>query len=128
MTSVYDLPHSREYPIVVPAGTTIVCAEPVCDAWCLKDLLGKMPVSVEYLDLSHDGVITVEKQGHSSRATAPEETKAVIVELISSMPNLRQIAYCGYYCGFEEELIEVVKGYPNINLVKAKKQTRPVFY
>lgn len=120
---VYQLPSSLKKTIKPKSGTTIVSARATDCPFGLVDLLGKLPESVEYLDLGHDGIVTIKswdklQSNESEPQCSRQEAIDVIKQLISGLPNLRKITYCGYYCQFEDELETVLAEYPYIILDK----------
>ena len=108
----YELPSSTKKAINIPSDTAIVYAVATECPFGLIDLLDKLPESVEYLDLGHDGITSLTRCKGSNEwrtGTSKQETVDVIKNLLHGLPNLRKISICHYYCEFKEELKSVLK-------------------
>lgn len=88
-----DYPQSEKHWVdnidSIPNGKKCIVFSDCDNKYFWNDLI-KLPKSVEYIYLGHDGVI-------SFLGVTIEEINHVIEQILKALPNLFWIEYCGYY-------------------------------
>lgn len=103
--------------IAPPEGTEALVFPPcssdrVGSAWV--ELPENLTKSIRVLDLGHDGVIWGIRSETSDRDEDKKKwsDETACRTVLSSLPNLEKVYYCGYYSQIDYE--KVAKDYPNI--------------
>lgn len=84
----------------IKEGVTSLSFDTVNYGTYVSHLVGRLPASVETLNLGHDGIINCVDEDETESVTS------VFERLIKSLPQLKKIYHCGYYSEFSSSDIK----------------------